>query len=182
MQVSCGQCATRYMLNDEQLAGHPRVQFHCVKCGHTTVVEIAKHPDRTRSTTPLPDFARGAAPSIAATMVSDVQGLSLPAGKTIVVTVLSGPDRGLAHTMAKPRVVLGRAGGDADIGLNDSEVSRWHCALEAKEEIIRLRDLDSTNGTYFDDERVRAAELGHQSEFRIGSSRLLITITPKSQP
>ena len=181
MQVSCGQCGSRYLLNDEQLAGHTRVQFHCVKCGHTTVVEVVKHPDRTVPTTPLPGFARGDAPSIAATLVTDFQGLSLPEGKTITVTVLSGPDRGLAHTMTKPRVVLGRAGGGADIGLSDPEVSRWHCALEAKDEIVRLRDLDSTNGTYFEDERVRAAELHHKAEFRIGSTKLLITIAQKSQ-
>jgi hypothetical protein len=181
MQVACGQCGVRYQLNDEQVAGHPRVQFHCVKCGHTTVVEITKHPDRTVSTTPLPNFARGSAPSIAATLVSDYQGLSLPEGKTITITVISGSDRGMAHAMAKPRVVLGRAGGGADFGLTDPEVSRWHCALEAKGEFVRLRDLDSTNGTYFEDERVKAAELGHQSEFRIGSTKLLITVTPKSQ-
>lgn len=180
MQTTCGQCGTRYMLNDEHLAGHTRVQFRCAKCGHTTLVEVAKHPDRTVPTTPLPDFARGSAPSIAATMVSDYQGLSLPAEKTITVTVLSGPDRGLAYTMSKPRVVLGRAGGDADIGLNDPEISRWHCALEARDDVVSLRDLDSTNGTYFDEERVRAAMLRHESEFRIGSSKMLITITPKT--
>jgi predicted Zn finger-like uncharacterized protein len=182
MQVTCEQCATRYLLNDAQVAGHPRVQFRCARCGHTTVVQVAKHPDRTVPTTPLPEFARGAAHSVAATMITDYQGLSLPADKTITITVLSGPDRGLAHAMTKPRVVLGRAGGDADIGLNDPEVSRWHCAIEVKDESVRLRDLDSTNGTYFDEERVRAAELGHKSEFRIGSSHMLITIAPKHQP
>lgn len=45
--------------------------------------------------------------------------------------------------------------------------------------MIRLCDLDSTNGTYVNDERVQAAELEHFSEFRVGSSLLLVTILPK---
>ncbi len=65
--------------------------------------------------------------------------------------------------------------------INDPEVSRQHCAVEVKGEVIRLRDLDSTNGTYINDERVRAAELAHLSEFRIGSTVVRVTITPKQE-
>jgi pSer/pThr/pTyr-binding forkhead associated (FHA) protein len=39
--------------------------------------------------------------------------------------------------------------------------------------------MDSTNGTYFSDERVRVAELQHLSEFRIGTSVILVSVTPK---
>jgi pSer/pThr/pTyr-binding forkhead associated (FHA) protein len=47
---------------------------------------------------------------------------------------------------------------------------------------IRLYDLDSTSGTYVNDERIEAAELEHLAEFRVGSSLLLVTILPKRQP
>ena len=40
--------------------------------------------------------------------------------------------------------------------------------------------LNATNGTFVDGERVRAAELSHLSEFRIGSTVVLVTITPKT--
>ena len=73
-------------------------------------------------------------------------------------------------------MVLGRA--DADIVINDKEISRWHCGIEIKGDIIRLRDMDSTNGTYFAEERVRVAELKHLSEFRIGTSVVLVSVTP----
>jgi len=83
----------------------------------------------------------------------------------------------LVYPMSKPRVVLGRGG--ADVEIDDPEVSRWHCAIEVKDEVVRLRDLDSTNGTYFGEERVRTAELQHLSEFRIGSTVVLLSILPK---
>jgi pSer/pThr/pTyr-binding forkhead associated (FHA) protein len=63
--------------------------------------------------------------------------------------------------------------------LDDAEVSRWHCSIEVKENVIRLRDLDSTNGIYLDDEKVRAAELQHESQFRIGSCVIQVQVTPK---
>jgi pSer/pThr/pTyr-binding forkhead associated (FHA) protein len=74
--------------------------------------------------------------------------------------------------------VLGRSG--ADLAINDSEISRWHCSIEVKDDVVRLRDLESTNGTFFADERVRVAELQHLSEFRIGTTVIMLSITPKS--
>ena len=50
-----------------------------------------------------------------------------------------------------------------------------------KGDVVRLRDLDSTNGIYIEDERVRNAELQHLSEFRIGGTTILVQITPKHE-
>jgi pSer/pThr/pTyr-binding forkhead associated (FHA) protein len=74
---------------------------------------------------------------------------------------------------------IGRVGGGADIALDDPEVSDLHCAVGVGHDQIRLCDLDSTNGTYVNDERVQSAELEHLSEFRVGSSLLLVTILPR---
>jgi pSer/pThr/pTyr-binding forkhead associated (FHA) protein len=104
-------------------------------------------------------------------------GLRLPAGKSIAISVIAGAGRGLVYSVQKPRVVLGRA--DSDIVINDKEISRWHCVIEIKDDVIRLRDLESTNGTFFEDERVRVAELKHLSEFRVGTSVILLSVTPK---
>ncbi len=193
MQASCGQCGAKYTLDDAKIAGHARVQFKCVKCGHTTVVDrgatspapagaapgAAKPtPIETQAVSPLPSFASGGkSHQSAATMVSSDAGLYLPGDKVITVSVIAGPAKGQTHKMTKARIVMGRSGADFDI--NDPEISRWHAAIEVKGEIIRLRDLDSTNGIFLDDERVRVAELSHLSEFRIGSSVLLITVTQK---
>jgi pSer/pThr/pTyr-binding forkhead associated (FHA) protein len=154
------------------------VQFRCAKCGRTTLVEIAQNPEATQVLSPVPEFARSAgAPRLARGNSGEEIGLRLPAGKSIALSVIAGPARGLVHSVQKPRVVIGRA--DADIIINDKEISRWHCALEIKDDVIRLRDMESTNGTYFEDERVRVAELRHLAEFRVGTSVVLLSITPK---
>lgn len=157
------------------------MQFQCGRCGHNTIVEISPSPDATQILTPLPGFARSAgAPWLAGNAGEEALSLQLPAGKSIALSVIAGPARGLVYNIEKPRVVMGRA--DADIVINDKEISRWHCAIEIKGDVIRLRDMDSTNGTYFADERIRVAELKHLSEFRIGTSVILVSVTPKLAP
>ena len=178
MKAACSSCGAQHNLPDKQLAGLPRVQFQCAKCGKSTIIEIPASPDATQVLTPLPDFARSAgAPWLGGTAGAEGNSLQLPPGKAIALSVIGGPSRGLVYAVEKPRVVLGRA--DADIVINDKEISRWHCAIEIKGDVIRLRDMDSTNGTYFADERVRVAELKHLSEFRIGTSVILVSVTPK---
>jgi pSer/pThr/pTyr-binding forkhead associated (FHA) protein len=126
----------------------------------------------------MPTFARSAgAPRLARHANEPDNSLHLPEGKAIALSVLSGPARGAVFAMEKPRIVLGRA--DADMIVNDVEISRWHCAIEAKGDLIRLRDLESTNGTFFGDERVRVIELKNLSEFRIGSSTIMVSVTPR---
>jgi pSer/pThr/pTyr-binding forkhead associated (FHA) protein len=142
------------------------------------MVEIAQSPDSTQIHSPMPGFARSAgAPRLAGKGNDEASTLRLPAGKTIALSVIGGPARGMVYSVKKPRVVMGRA--DADVVINDKEISRWHCALEIKDDVIRLRDLESTNGTYFTDERVRVAELKHLSEFRIGTSVIMLSVTSK---
>jgi hypothetical protein len=183
MKVACSSCGAQHSLPDAQLKGLPRVQFLCAKCGNHTVIELAAgpSPDETQVLTPLPGFARSAgAPWLAGSAGDDTSSLQLPAGKSIALSVIAGPARGLVFQVGKPRIVVGRA--DADIVINDKEISRWHCSIEIKGDIIRLRDMDSTNGTYVADERVRVAELKHLSEFRIGTSVILVSVTPKLIP
>ena len=152
------------------------------------VSEESKRPDRTQVITPLPSFARGeGAGGGGSAIASEYQGLALPAAKVITLEVIAGPSQGLVYRLSKPRVVLGRpfdalGHGSADLEINDPEVSRWHCAVEVKNDVVRLRDLDSTNGTYFEEERVRAAELKDHSEFRIGSTLVRVTIAPRQSP
>ena len=178
MKAACSNCGAQHSLPDEKLVGLARVQFRCAKCGNSTVVEIAQSPDATQVLSPLPEFARSAgAPRLAGGAADAAGSLRLPAGKSLALSVIAGPARGLVYPVEKPRIVIGRA--DADIIINDKEISRWHCAIEINEDVIRLRDLESTNGTFFADERVRVAELKHLSEFRIGASVVLVSVTPK---
>jgi len=51
--------------------------------------------------------------------------------------------------------------------------------LGVTHDMVRLYDLDSANGTYVNGERVQAVEIEHLSEFRLGSTWLIVTIVPK---
>ncbi len=177
MQTSCIHCGTEHLLNDAEFGGHAKIQFKCSKCGKTTIVEIKRRVDATVVMSPLPSFARANATSSNLNLPPPDPGLRLPEKKKVVLTILSGPGKGETHTLTKPRVVLGRKG--ADVALNDSEISRKHCVLEVRDTYINLKDLDSTNGTFFEEERVRAAMLQDGTEFRIGVSLIRVNFLPK---
>ncbi|MBV9888704.1 MAG: FHA domain-containing protein [Acidobacteria bacterium] len=165
------------MLKDADLGAHPKVKFRCSRCSATTIVDTRRHPDSTVVISPLPSFARGNASGTQSSLILQDHSAVLPKAKNVVLTIISGPGAGATHTLKKPRVVVGRDG--ADIALQDPEISRHHCVVEVREDYANLRDLDSTNGTFFDEERVRAAMLGQGAEFRIGETTLRLTFEPK---
>ena len=177
MQTACIHCGAEHLLKDGQFGSHSKVQFKCSKCGKTTIVEIKRRVDATVVMSPLPSFARANATSSNLNLPPPDPGLRLPAKAKVVLSILSGPSKGDKHTLSKPRVVLGRKG--SDIPLNDPEISRYHCLLEVRETYINLKDMDSTNGTFFDEERVRAAMLRDGTEFRIGGSLIRVNFQPK---
>lgn len=179
MQTPCLHCGQQHLLDDAALAGHSRVQFRCSKCSLITVIELKKHPDATMVISPMPSFARAEATSSSLKLPPPDPGLRLPEKANVVLTVISGPAKGKAHTLSQPRVVLGRSG--ADIELNDPEISRHHCLLEVRDTAVNLKDLESTNGTFFDEEKIRAAFLQNDSEFRVGNSVVRVNFIPKSK-
>lgn len=166
-------------MDDAALTGHSRVQFRCSKCSLISVVELKKSPDATMVISPMPSFARAEATSSNLNLPPPDPGLLLPEKFNVVLTVMSGPAQGSAHTLTQARVVIGRTG--ADLVLNDPEISRHHCLLEVRGTAVNLKDLESTNGTFFDEEKVRAAFLQNDSEFRIGNTLLRLNLVPKAK-
>ncbi|HTQ62703.1 MAG TPA: FHA domain-containing protein [Candidatus Solibacter sp.] len=177
MQAKCTHCGTEHNLKDVDANVHPKVQFRCSKCGKPTVVELKHRPDQTVVISPLPSFARADASSSNLHLPPEDDGLKLPTGGVFVLAITSGPESGQVFRLAKSRVVIGRTG--ADIPLNDPEISRHHCLLEVRDKFINLKDLDSTNGTFYEEERVRAAMLQDGSEFRIGESHIRVSFQKK---
>src|SRR5260370_3463166 len=176
MQTACIQCGAEHLLKDGQFGGHTKVQFKCSKCGKTTIVEIKRRVDSTVVMSPLPSFARANASSSNLNLPPPDPGIRLPEKAKVVLSILSGPSKGAKHTLNKPRVTLGRKG--ADIPLNDPQISPHHFLLAVRDTHINLKDLDSTNGTYYDEERVRAAMLQDGTEFRISSSLIRLNFKP----
>ncbi|MFD7407235.1 FHA domain-containing protein [Streptomyces sp. NPDC059866] len=88
--------------------------------------------------------------------------------------VIAGPDAGGVHLLHGGQVRIGRSA-DADVPLDDPDVSRLHCAVTLDAEgRISVADLGSTNGTTLDGTRVGARPIRFTPGvlLRIGESTL----------
>ncbi|MFF4039283.1 FHA domain-containing protein [Streptomyces sp. NPDC001816] len=91
--------------------------------------------------------------------------------------VVAGPDAGGVHLLHGGRITVGRSA-DADVPLDDPDVSRLHCAVTvAADGRVSVADLGSTNGTALDGTRVsdRAVRFAPGALLRIGESALRVT-------
>ncbi|AEW94358.1 MULTISPECIES: FtsK/SpoIIIE domain-containing protein [Streptomycetaceae] len=89
--------------------------------------------------------------------------------------VVGGPDAGGVHLLQGGRVRIGRSG-DADVPLDDPDVSRLHCVVTVDPAggRVTVADLGSTNGTWLDGRQVgeRAVPVAPGALLRIGESTL----------
>jgi FHA domain len=56
----------------------------------------------------------------------------------------------------------------ADVSVVHPMVSRHHCEIDEQDGFVVVRDLGSTNGTYFDGRRIREAAIAPGGQFSIG--------------
>ncbi len=86
------------------------------------------------------------------------QGLRLPPRLDGRVEVVAGPDAGHVIRFTRGSLTIGRRQGE--IGLNDPEVSRRHAYIEVfGADMVFLRDVASTNGTYHNGRRIQVSRL-----------------------
>ncbi|MGI5426221.1 FHA domain-containing protein [Streptomyces sp. CA-179760] len=88
--------------------------------------------------------------------------------------VVAGPDAGGVHLLHGGEIRIGRSA-DADVPLDDPDVSRLHCAVTVGADgRVAVADLDSTNGTTLDGRPVggRAVRFTPGALLRIGESAL----------
>ena len=95
------------------------------------------------------------------------------------LVVASGPDAGREIEMGRARLSGGRSIIN-DVVLNDKAVSGTHfeVVVVAVDDGYRLRDLDSRNGTFIGDLRIREVFLKPGTTFRVGQSELRFQQTP----
>ena len=139
----------------------------------------ASTPTRGREAAPARAAPPAEDPSDGTIRAGSTPGLALPAGKRVSLAILEGPRQGERFVLARPKVVIGRAGGGvgADIEVDDPETSRGHVAVECYGTRVLLKDLESTNGTWVAEKRVRQAELQNHDDFRIGRTRFMLIVT-----
>lgn len=102
-----------------------------------------------------------------------------------VLLGLSGPATGLRHALKK-NTVMGR-GYSCDIRLEDPTLSWEHCTLLIREDGVYLKDNDSSNGTWIEDQEITEHRLppgvifhAGESAFRLEQTKRTI-VTPSSQ-
>lgn len=90
--------------------------------------------------------------------------------------VIGGPDAGGVHLLQGGKVRIGRSA-DADVPLDDPDVSRLHCEVTVGDDgRVTVADLRSTNGTSVDDRPVgeQAVPLPGGALLRLGESTLCL--------
>ncbi|WP_442807128.1 FHA domain-containing protein [Streptomyces sp. NBC_01294] len=88
--------------------------------------------------------------------------------------VVAGPDAGGVHLLHSGQIRVGRSS-DADVPLDDPDVSRMHCAVTViRDGRVAVADLDSTNGTTLDGTPVgpQPVALPPGALLRVGESTL----------
>jgi len=120
----------------------------------------------------LPEVARSLAATLPVDLTDDASGDT---------TVNLRPGQGLHQATAEPRhhlVIMQPESGAMTIGrsppsgllLEGAEVSRAHCRIDVDGDDVSVTDLNSTNGTFVDNERVaETMPLRHGTLLRIGN-------------
>ncbi len=87
------------------------------------------------------------------------------------VNVLSGPDEGLVRDIESSNIRVGARQGN-DVQLSDSGVSGLHFEISLEDRGYRLKDLDSTNGTFVGGLRVNDIYIKPETVIQVGSTKM----------
>jgi general secretion pathway protein A len=70
------------------------------------------------------------------------------------------------------RMIIGRAS-DADLRVDSRVISRHHCQITTNDRLCVIEDLNSTNGVFIKDKRVRRHNLNDGDVVSLGSHQLM---------
>lgn len=109
------------------------------------------------------------------TMERVVKRPPFSAPHVFALAVIDGRDVRAIHRINAHETIIGR-GGDADIAIDDDEISKSHCAIRVDSGVASITDLKSLNGTQLNDRPLRdglAQRMRNLDEIQIGDTRLL---------
>ena len=131
---------------------------------------MAQHGRSAEEQAPAPEAAVPGATMIYKPRTQPTEAASLAElGVEREVAILSW--NGERRVLDQKRSVLGRSR-DADVQIEDPNVSRRHAEIVQEGSVYWLVDLGSTNGTEVDGKRVSRARLGDGSRFTVGETTL----------
>lgn len=88
--------------------------------------------------------------------------------------VIQGRDQGTRFRLEEDAVTIGRGTTNA-VQLHDTEVSREHAQLTRRGNVVFIRDLNSSNGTFVNGHPVKERELASGDQLQLGRTLLLFT-------
>ena len=94
----------------------------------------------------------------------------VPAEKRAVLYLVSGKGVKDAVKLRRDATILGREKGDVII--DDNEASSTHCQIQNINDVYHIFDMNSTNGTFVNNERVIKARLNPGDVITIGTTSL----------
>lgn len=87
------------------------------------------------------------------------------------LTIIFAGQEQKTHDLDKPRIVVGREAG-CDIHIDNLGISRNHCAFVNRGEAFLVQDLNSSNGTYVNGQKITERFLNDGDEVIIGKYTL----------
>jgi len=104
------------------------------------------------------------------------------ANRSYALQFLSGKLQGEEYTLpANGEILVGRAAG-LDLVLLEDMVSRQHAQITVQTNGLVIHDLESTNGTFVNGERIRKARLREGDRILIGASIVRVVTTDHHRP
>jgi len=99
------------------------------------------------------------------------------------ITILNGEETGKTYSWTADQIRIGRNSAN-DFVIANASVSGVHCIIERCESGWRVRDLDSTNGTRVNDQRVEMANVRRNDVITLGDIALSLRgdDVPESEP
>ena len=129
------------------------------------------------------DVRVGAPPKVRHQTVSLAKGLGdkAPAKPRVNYILVADEVPPLTIKLDKMTSVVGR-GDQCDVIIDSTQVSRKHCLLEVWEDNIKVKDLDSSSGTFVNGVPIKDGFLRSGDQLRLGNYRLLLHKEQKKAP
>ena len=103
--------------------------------------------------------------------LSSGEGVTALRRRRLRLEVTRGPDKKKRVDLDRDRMVIGTHE-QCDLVLTDPTVSRQHLEIELVPQGYAIRDLDSLNGLYLDDVRVREIVVTKAVQLALGETRI----------
>jgi two-component system, NtrC family, sensor kinase len=88
--------------------------------------------------------------------------------------VIRGMDQGNRFEIGEPMIRVGRDASN-NIQLHDTEVSRHHAEIRCLDNAYAILDLNSSNGTYVNGQRIKQCSINSGDQLQMGSTLMLFT-------